>query len=379
MVCAGSVAASEGLPDSDSDASREGTAAHALAEHVLKGGNFADLFGQKHENGQDYTYDMVQAVGQYTARVQELVKGTGGALFVEVKLPIGHITGEAGAHGTSDAVVCADRELIVVDLKFGRGVQVLAEENRQAMIYALAALDEFDMTHGPFEVVRIVIDMPRKGGANEWVVSVEDLEKFRAQVAAAALATDQPDAPRVVSEKGCRWCKAKATCPTLAAEVAAAAETPVDADAETLGRAMALVPIVEGWAKAVKEATGERLRAGDAIPGFKLVQGRKGARQWTDAAAAETFLRSVLKKDECYTATLISPTDCDAFVKAGRIGPRRQKTLDDLITQADAGLVVAPESDKRAAVSVAREAPDDAFEDLTQGDPGALDPIADLI
>lgn len=370
MTCPGSVAAVRGMPDRDSDASREGTAAHALAEHVLRGGNFVDLLGQHHENGQQYTYDMVQAVSHYTSRVQELVKGTGGVLFVEVELPIGHLTGEEGAHGTSDAVICADRELIVDDLKFGRGIKVEAENNKQAMIYALAALDEFDLGYGPFDTVRIIIDQPRISGPSEWTISVADLRAFGEQVKAKAEATRQPDAPFVASEKGCQWCKLKATCATLRNSVSEAMRrAPVaTSDTDTLGDAMQMVPLVEGWAKAVRERVGEELRAGNAVRGFKLVKGKRGHRQWDDEAQALEVLKSIrLKPAQLYDMKLISPTSAEALHAEGAIGPRQWARVLPLITQREGLPVVAPESDKREALALERAASVDDFDDLTQG------------
>jgi hypothetical protein len=34
------------------------------------------------------------------------------------------VTGEEGAEGTGDAVILRDDEIIVIDLKYGRGVEV---------------------------------------------------------------------------------------------------------------------------------------------------------------------------------------------------------------------------------------------------------------
>ena len=68
--------------------------------------------------------DMARHVQTYVDYVRDLVKNTGGTLLVEQRLPIGDITGEDDAHGTSDAVILTDTEVIVVDLKFGRGERV---------------------------------------------------------------------------------------------------------------------------------------------------------------------------------------------------------------------------------------------------------------
>lgn len=147
MACPGSVALCEGKEDKGSSYASEGTAAHELAEKILRGNlspaEAKGLVGLTAENGVVFTDDMLRDVLKYTEQIHDLVRGTGGILHVEQRLPIGQWTDEPDAHGTSDAVIVAGDELIVADLKFGMGVEVSAESNPQLMIYALAALDKF--------------------------------------------------------------------------------------------------------------------------------------------------------------------------------------------------------------------------------------------
>lgn len=124
MVCPGSVAASRGKPDSSSSFADEGTAAHYMAEQILRGADGTTLVGQCADNGVEMTADMLTEVLKYTSYVQDVVRATGGTLLVEQRLPIGFLTGEDDAHGTSDVVILAGSELIVIDLKFGMGVRV---------------------------------------------------------------------------------------------------------------------------------------------------------------------------------------------------------------------------------------------------------------
>lgn len=148
MSCPGSVALNEGKDDKGSSYAAEGTAAHELAEKILRGNlspiEAKGLVGRFAENGVEFTDDMLRDVLKYTEQIYDLVRSTGGILHVEQRLPIGQWTDELGAHGTSDAVIVAGDELIVADLKFGMGVEVSAVDNKQLMIYALAALDKFD-------------------------------------------------------------------------------------------------------------------------------------------------------------------------------------------------------------------------------------------
>ena len=276
-------------------------------------------------------------------------------LFVEQRLPISGITGEADAHGTSDTVIVAGDELIVVDLKYGRGVAVEADNNPQLQIYALAALRQFSLAQD-FKTVRMVIHQPRLGAVSEWVQTVEELEAFAIDVAEAAAATHLPDAPLVPSEKGCKFCKAKAKCPAIRQQALdmfdalPVAEIPA-APADDLATAMAKVDLFEGWVKALRAETERRLLAGMPVPGFKLVQGKRGNRAWSDAAVAEETLKAMrVKHDQMYDYKLISPTTAEKLAKAEVIGPRQWPKVQALITQSEGQPSVAPESDKRPAL-----------------------------
>jgi hypothetical protein len=158
MTCPGSVALCDGEEDEGSDFAAEGTAAHELAERILLGADGKELVGQRAENGVKWTKDMLRDVMVYVTLVQDMVVSTGGKLHVEVKVPIGHLTGEEGAHGTSDVVIETETEIIVVDLKFGRGVEVSAVENEQLRIYALGTLQKLFTVAAPGPSEFVVAD-----------------------------------------------------------------------------------------------------------------------------------------------------------------------------------------------------------------------------
>ncbi|MDW5428984.1 DUF2800 domain-containing protein, partial [Acinetobacter baumannii] len=137
-------------------------------------------------------------------------------------------------------------------------------------------------------------------------------------------------------EKQCHWCKAKATCPalqkhlveTIAGEFEdlteldlqeeitnATAQVP-SLENEQLSRMYAVIPLLEGWIKAVDSTVHQKMHAGEAIPGFKMVQGKKGNRAWADAEEAEKLLKSMrLKTEQMYDLKLISPTKAAALQK----------------------------------------------------------------
>ena len=382
MTCPGSAALCDGEEDEGSEYAAEGTAAHELAERILLGADGKTLVGQRAENGVKWTKDMLRDVMVYVTLVQDMVASTGGKLHVEVKVPIGHLTGEEDAHGTSDEIIVTDEELIVGDLKFGRGVEVSAVENEQLRIYALGALEkiqEDDPLYLP-KTVRLVISQPRLHAVSEWSEPLESLLAFGEKVKAAAQECGHATTLKALmdppvwaeqmlnpSEDACRWCKAKAVCPKLQAEVIALFDT-VDPNSEpenaVLGEAMAKVGLVEGWCKAIRARCESELLAGNGVPGWKLVKGRNGPRKWADADEAEALLKTMkLRVDKMYDLSLISPTTAEELATEKVLGPRQWKKLLEHITRSEGKPSVAPESDKRAALPVSAVV--DEFNDET--------------
>ena len=415
MRCPGSVVLSEGIEDTGSSYADEGTAAHFLAAWclthnvdtkdfvgkviaVLPDGTASFTFGDG-AGGRLFTVDddMARYVQGYLASVRRQAEG--GVLLAEQKVPLSTYTGEADATGSADAIVVThDGELQVHDLKYGAGKAVIAEGNNQLRMYALGAVEALEMAYD-FNSVRVFIHQPRIfPEASEWAGSLADLEAFGAEVRAAAsnVGVAQEATQEIINngveaewgamflnpgESQCQWCLAKATCPALSAFVAetvgaefedldAATVTASVAEAspDDLSVKMSAAPLIEQWIKAVRAKVESDLLAGVAVPGYKLVQGKLGNRQWADIDQAEALLKSMrLKVAEMYDLKLISPTSAEkllAPVEGGKpaIGPKQWKKVQEIIVRKEGGLSVAPASDKREAVNPAVKAAD--FDDL---------------
>lgn len=392
LHCPGSIALEATCPDDSSDFADEGTAAHELAAVALANGNDAAAYLgrviQVNGKGWEVTDDMAGHVQKYL----NYVRSIGGELMVEQRLSIEAITKEPGAKGTSDAVILAGEELVIVDLKYGRGVKVDADENEQLQIYALAALGEFEFL-GDFQRVRMVIVQPRLDHIGEWDCSIADLREFGQKVtrgaercfAALEYHGNYAELHAKYLTPGndqCRFCKAKAICPTLTEHVlSTVADDFVDVskpvapqlehaaertfDNATLGNLLGAADLIEGWCKAIRAKAEAELLAGHPVPGYKLVEGRRGSRRWTNDAEVEQTMKSMrMKLEEMYDFSLISPTTAEKLHKAGTIGPRQWPKLQELITQSEGKPSVAPEYDKRPALVI--QATADEFADVTE-------------
>lgn len=403
LACPGSVALESTCPDESSEYADEGTAAHFLGSECLTHNrNAADYIGRTiaitpegegawlaDAPANTRQFDVDADMAEHVQKYLDYVRSLGGELLIEQRLSISFITGEADAEGTSDAVVLLGDELIVVDLKYGRGVKVDADNNEQLSIYGAAALEEFGII-GDFDRVRMVIHQPRLNHISEWAIPVSALnertERTRQQARPAFAyigkgADDVAPEDLQPSDDACRFCKAKAFCPALRDKVlSTVADDFVDitkpiapqlehANTRTfdnilLGNMLGAVDLIENWCAAIRAQGKVELLAGRDVAGFKLVSGKRGARGWTDKTEAEAMLKKMrLKVEQMYDMSLISPTSAEKLHKAEAIGARQWTKLQDLIVQPDGAPTVVPESDKRQALQIAPAL--DGFKDET--------------
>jgi hypothetical protein len=208
----------------------------------------------------------------------------------------------------------------------------------------------------------MVIHQPRLNHVSEWNIPVDQLLRFgdEARLAADKVRWEEPTFN--AGEKQCRFCKAKATCPALRAEITEIVGgvatlddfIPETVDSQTgdnyLPMAMSKVGLVEDWCKAVRAEVERRLLAGQTVDGYKLVEGRKGNRAWSDEDAVEKLFKSFrLRQEEMYDFKLISATKAEKLLKEN---PKRWAKAEQLITRSDGKPSVAPATDKRPAMDV---------------------------
>lgn len=141
--------------------------------------------------------------------------------------------------------------------------------------------------------------------------------------------------------------------PSIRPSLEAATEAVATADDERLATLMDAADMIEGFAKAVRAEVERRLLAGKFTDArYKLVEGRQGARSWTNEGEAEAALKAMrLKVDQMYDFKLISPTTAEKVLKEAN--PRKWNKLQPLIGRSDGKPSVAPASDKRPALSMA--------------------------
>lgn len=397
MLCPGKPVLETGKPNPGNKYSRSGTASHTLLQQSIDTSMPAAAFigNEIVADGELFMVD-VERAGYVQTAIDNIhrMAGPDALILTEQQVNYAEALGVPGneAWGTADVLVAKDAELQVHDYKDGQGVVVEAEDNPQLMLYGVGGLAAVQGILGLFSQVRLVIHQPRiRSEPSEWVISVEDLLAWANTTARSAVCTrinaenlhgHKVHAGQQIAmsyweetflrpgEKQCKFCRAKAECGALrsTALTAVFGQAPADpdefADLDVPGKehiapstdawlaaAMAKADLIDLWLTAVRAEVERRLLAGESVPGYKVVQGRKGNRQWSNAAEAEAMLKKMrLKVEEMYDLTLISPPTAEKLVKAEVIGPRQWKTVQGLIVQREGKPSVAPVTDPRPAL-----------------------------
>lgn len=400
MLCPGSHVLQAGLPDITSKYAAEGTAAHQVLTWALQGDRAASDFIGTPIEADGFIFEVDEDMARHVQVTLDYVadlKGDDGIVFADIRVNYSSYldTPKAEAWGTADVIIARGTELIVIDFKYGMGVEVSADKNPQMSLYGLGALQAYHGLVADFERVRMAISQPRiRTAPSEYDTTVAELEIWGRSTARSAVMTCmnadrtklEEDDQRWLEifvrpgEKQCKFCRAKATCPSLRAEVAGAVNMTVaspdefasddgckvsgGSDEAWLAACLSKADLIEDWVKAVRAEVERRLLAGAPVPGFKLVQGKRGSRAWSDAKVAEETLKSMrIKIEDMYDFKLISPTSAEKLAKSEVIGKRQWPKLQGLITQSDGKPHVAPVSDSRPALTVTPVVDD--FTDVT--------------
>lgn len=348
MVCAPSIAAPGG---SRSREAAEGSVAHDMASTCLQTELDAH---QVWLSVPMATYDgfdipITQEMRGYVQRYIDYVRGLGGALTVERKL-----TATPEFAGTADAIVLDGGTLHVVDFKYGKGVRVDVEGNKQMLCYAVLALIEYGELV-EFDKIVLHVHQPRMDNIAAWATTPAEVEGFKLGLYQAMTRAmhflNQEPLPGLldyVPGDHCKFCSLAATCPGLREHAMAKAQkvfgTAAEVPQSTLAEVLREAEAIDAWIAAVRKEAMERAMRGETIDGFKLVW-KRPMRKWTD----EEKVRD-LALDNLITpwmpAALRSPADIEKEV--GR--EAFKQVFGPMVKSVSSGLALVAESDKRQRV-----------------------------
>ena len=368
IACTPSARLEQQFPDKGSSYALEGSLAHAVAEVVLREKasliaweDFLKAFVEFEANP-IYNAAMCDHAVEYAVFVMERYHEAksctpSATLVVEQKLDLTEYIPES--FGTGDAIIIADGVMDVIDLKYGQGVSVSAENNKQMMLYGLGALKEFEFMYD-IHTVRMTIYQPRIGNYSSWDMPVEDLLRWADQELRPRAEIAFRGEGEFVPGSHCVFCKAKAVCKANAQkqleiaqyEFAEAILLTDEEIADILTRA----DMFAKWLSAVQEhALTEAVSKGKKWPGYKLVEGRS-VRQYSDqVAVAKKLTESGISEALIYEKKLLGISAMEKTITKKQFNT----LLADLVIKPAGKPTLAPESDKRAEWQPGDSAADD--------------------
>jgi hypothetical protein len=361
MACPGSIKAEEGFADIRSVFAQEGSCAHYIGEQVLlHGGHASDWLGVKVDGFEEI--EVTAAMCDHVQTYVDYVRALPGLLMVEQRLDFSHIVPEG--FGTSDTVILDGDALTIVDLKFGKGVRVDARDNSQLMLYALGAVEQYSYA-GDFQTITMVIVQPRLDHISEWTITREDLDKFGVYAAKAAQMALSDNAPRIPTEKGCVFCKAKATCPALKAHTDSVLMADFDNEDklpemtslthEQMSRMLANKGLIVKFLEAIEHYAVTRIEQGETFPGFKMVAGRSN-RKISD----EEFAIRMLKQNGYTDEQIMKPATLKTITELEKVTGKKEfnLVLGDVIVKPEGAPTLVSSEDPRPELKLGVTAED---------------------
>ncbi|MFC2423640.1 MAG: DUF2800 domain-containing protein [Fusobacterium polymorphum] len=283
IACPPSVKLCEQFEDVESEYAKEGSLAHEIAElkvrKLIDPGLTSRKFTaamKKLKEKELYQEEMQGYTDEYVEFIQEQMYSYSTTPHIAVEQKVDFSEYVPDGFGTADCILISNDTLHIIDFKYGKGVPVSVENNKQLLLYALGAYLAYEMIF-PIAHIKMSIVQPRLANIDTWECSLDYLLEF-AKIA-------QEKATMALKGEGdfncgehCKFCKAKAICKERANvnlelakyEFKAADQLTLEEIGEILEKAKDLAK----WAEDLNEyALSESLK-GNEVPGWKAVNGR---------------------------------------------------------------------------------------------------------
>lgn len=351
MNCTPSAQLTAGMEDETTTFAAEGTAAHALCEWKVR--KALKMRAGRRPTSDYWTDEMEEFTDDYSDFIMDLV----GQAKLTCKDPVTLIEQHLDfscyvpdGFGTGDFLLVADKELNVVDFKYGRGVAVYADHNPQMMLYALGALNLFDCLYD-IEQVTMTIFQPRLSSISTWTISAEELYKWAEEVLKPKAELAAKGEGEFISGSWCRFCKARNTCRARAESFLELAkmefQPPALLSDEEVAEVMEKAAELSKWASDVMAyAQAEAIENGKHWNGYKLVEGRS-TRRFIDEKKVEEAAKGAGYTD-IYNKSLITLTAFEKLMGKDTF----KEVLGSYVTKPAGKLTLVPVSDKRPEVTV---------------------------
>ena len=342
-ACPGSRWAEFGLPDEESEHSKEGTEAHALLERLLGGGN---PVGDENREMLTAVMDVVRWVDDWRRK--------GYVIRFEFPVDPGKILGPMTA-GTADIVMVKGEHIVVADFKYGHK-DVPVRDNAQLLGYAAGTACEpaiidwtDDRVPGPWWTLVIIQPRLYTGGTvKSYDLSYDEIQPLWDCIRVdLALCTD--NAERTPSADACRFCKARLACrerfegaQAAAGTVVAVTDEPLIEEAamqpqpngieglspEAISSLLDLKPLLDAVFDDVQELAFQKVRSGITVPGFKIIEG-PGRRKWnlTEEELARKFKSLKVPMADYLVSKMGSPAQIEGLESVKNLSDKQRANI----------------------------------------------------
>ena len=372
LGCPGSVKLSEHYPNGSSIYADEGTIAHGVAEGMI---SKDDKLVQKYEVEADKFYgehpelngtflEMKMILQPYVDYVfeeyaEQVHEDEAAQLMTEERVDLTEYI--PGGFGTSDVVILRQGRLHIIDLKYGKGVAVSAEDNPQLKLYALGTLARFDMLYDIEDVV-MTIYQPRLDNVSTDTIKAKDLYAWGEEVikpgAQLALSEDAP----VHAGDWCQFCPARYDCKERARDAMELQKYlgQMVLSPEEIADILGKIDRLTKFAEDIKDSALTKALDGEEIPGWKVVEGRS-IRKYV--GSEEEIVRQC--EGAGYDPALLYERKLLTITNMEKLMGKKQfaEVLGAYVEKPEGKPTLAPESDKRPAITNNSAAEDFADED----------------
>ena len=170
MRCPGSAVLCKSVPEQSSKYAEEGTLFHSVMEYILKS-KLGEQVTNKWIRMYIETYSTIALEKEATDEMVDCVQNAvdwfnlnfvnANQIIAETRLPMYYSDKD---YGTADVIVLFDDRLVIVDWKYGKGVDVSPNNNPQLISYAVSALKYLSSQHidiRKFKEIETIIYQPR--------------------------------------------------------------------------------------------------------------------------------------------------------------------------------------------------------------------------
>lgn len=350
------------LPPSGGAEADEGTRAHALLTYYLN-----PIAAAARPDDAEMEA-LMQSAAAYLRRFVQ----PGDQLLVDQKVPLFYYPNQ---RGTLDAAIVGAKRGVFYDLKYGKGVSVYAEQNKQLATYAesqIRVLEQIEEWPDSTPLL-LVIDQPRDRNDStryrSWSLTRGQLRRFcdeEIRPGADTIITGQETV--FVPGDTCKFCRAVGICKAYATQgLSVISDEPVDrvisqdrmlqlTSPDSLSREqrqkiLAAKDTLVAWLNAIEDQEVHDLLSGKPALQHKLVEG-KSNRIWSNPESATSILEKYIKHDQIMPVVppeLVSPAQAEKLLTGIKMSETDKNAFYACISKPKGKPTLAPIDDKRPA------------------------------